>query len=382
MRNWLLVMALASLAIPAGAADKDKNKTEESNQAPVVQQTRDPKNDKEDVSKIGDRDVDGGVNFYGINKEIQLGKQMADEVERNAKIISDPVIAEYVNRVGQNLVRSSDAQVPFTIKVIDSPEVNAFALPGGFFFVNSGLIELAETESELAGVMAHEIAHVTARHGTRQATRGQIANLASIPMQILLPGGWLGYGIYQAANLAIPMTFLKFSRGFEKEADFLGMQYLYKAGYDPTSMVTFFERLQAQQKRKAGALAKAFSSHPPTGKRIEEIQERMGEVLPAKPEYLINTNEFQDVRERLVTMTNRSKRDKEDEDPSKPTLRRSSPTGTIDPDGGQPEEEGPPTLKRDPHSENEVPAAPADGDRPTLKRSISSNSVLTDGSGS
>ena len=372
MRTWILAAALAALTLPAGAKEKDKE-AEQSQTAPVVQQTRDPKNDKEDVSKIGERDIDGGVNFYGINKEIQLGKSMADEVEKTAKIITDPVIAEYVNRVGQNLVRNSDAQVPFTIKVIDNPEVNAFALPGGFFFVNSGLIELAETESELAGVMAHEIAHVTARHGTRQATRGQIANLASIPMAIFLPGGWLGYGIYQAANFAIPMTFLKFSRGFEKEADFLGMQYLYKAGYDPTSMVTFFERMQAQQKRKTGKLAQAFSSHPPTGKRIDEIQGRMGEVLPAKPEYLINTNEFQNVKERLVKMTNRSVRD--DEDPSRPTLRRSTPTDTID--GEAPADEGPPELKRAPDSNTTEPEpTTTDSDRPTLKRSISDGDGL------
>lgn len=375
MSKWVLTTILAVTTLPLPMAAKDQKEEDKQHKAPVVQQTRDPKNDKEDVSKIGDRDVDGGVNFYGINKEIQLGKQMADEVERTAKIIDDPVIAEYVNRVEQNLVRNSDAQVPFTIKVIDDEEVNAFALPGGFFFVNSGLIKLAETESELAGVMAHEIAHVAARHGTRQATRGQIANLASIPMAIFLPGGWLGYGIYQAANFAIPMTFLKFSRGFEKEADFLGMQYLYNAGYDPTSMVTFFERMQAMQKRKSGKLAQAFSSHPPTGKRIDLIQERMGEVLPAKPEYLINTNEFQNVKERLIRMTNRSKRD--DEDPSKPTLRRSSPNGTIDPDSGEPAEEGPPTLKRAPDSNTTEPEAEpktTDSERPTLKRSISDES--------
>ncbi len=346
MSRWILVLTLAALSMPL-AAKENKEAEKSSNTAPVVQQTRDPKNDKEDVSKIGERDVDGGVNFYGINKEIQLGKSMADEVERNAKIIDDPVIAEYVNRVGQNLVRNSDAQVPFTIKVIDSDEVNAFALPGGFFYVNSGLIKLAETESELAGVMAHEIAHVTARHGTRQATRGQIANLASIPMAIFLPGGWLGYGIYQAANFAIPMTFLKFSRGFEKEADFLGMQYLYKAGYDPTSMVTFFERLQAQQKRKRGSLAKAFSSHPPTGKRIKLIQERMTEILPAKPEYVISTNEFETVRERLVRLTNSTKRD--ETDPDRPTLRRNPSSDTIDPSADEPEDEDErPTLKRNP----------------------------------
>lgn len=331
--------------------------------APEIQQTRDPKNEKEDVSKIGDRDIDGGVNFYSLEKEIRLGKQLAAEIERTAKIVDDPIVAEYVNRVGQNLVRNSDAEVPFTIKVIDSEEVNAFALPGGFFFVNSGLIKLAETESEMAGVMAHEIAHVTARHGTRQATKGQIANLASIPMAIFLPGGWAGYGIYQAANFAIPLTFLKFSRNHEKEADFLGLQYLYKAGYDPTSMITFFERIQAQQKRKRGSVAKAFSSHPPTDKRIKLIQESMGEILPAKPQYVVNSSEFQDVRQRLVQITRGTR--VEETDPDRPTLRRKGPDGEIDPgEAGEPGEE-------------------EEDDRPTLKRRsvISSDSVHTADSG-
>ena len=212
---------------------------------------RDPVNSKEDVSQIGDRGVGKAVNFYSIEKEIQLGRQLAEEVERTAKIVDDPVISEYVNRIGQNLVNNSDAKVPFTIKVIDSEEVNAFALPGGYFYVNTGLIALAEDEAELAGVMAHEIAHVAARHGTRSATRAQLAQFASIPL--LFIGGWAGYGIQQAANFAIPMTMLKFSRSFEKDADFLGVQYLYKAGYDPTAMVQFFERLKAMQKKNKSA---------------------------------------------------------------------------------------------------------------------------------
>src|ERR1051325_10905081 len=153
------------------------------------------KDKKNDPEEIGNRDVGKGVNFYSLEKEIALGKQLAQEVERQAKIVDDPVIAEYVNRVGQNLVRNSDAKVPFTIKVVDSEEVNAFALPGGFFFVNSGLILKADTEAELAGVMAHEIAHVAARHGTRQATRGQVMNLATIPL--IFMGGWAGYGARQ-----------------------------------------------------------------------------------------------------------------------------------------------------------------------------------------
>src|SRR5579864_3287867 len=218
---------------------------------------------KKDPDQIGNRDVGKGVNFYSLEKEIALGKGLAQQVEKQAKIINDPVISEYVNRVGQNLVRNSDAKVPFTIKVIDSEDVNAFALPGGFFFVNSGLILKADNEAELAGVMAHEIAHVAARHGTRQATRGEIANLATIPL-IFMGGGWTTYGIYQAASVLVPIGFLKFSRGFESEADMLGLEYMYKAGYDPTAFVDFFEKIETLEKRKPGTMAKVFSTHPMT----------------------------------------------------------------------------------------------------------------------
>ncbi|MBI1355031.1 MAG: M48 family metalloprotease [Acidobacteria bacterium] len=304
------------------------------------------KNDKKDVDAIGERDVDGKVNFYSIEKEIALGKGMAQEVERNSKIIDDPVVAEYVNRVGQNIVRNSDAKVPFTIKMVDAKEINAFALPGGFFFVNSGLMLRADNEAELAGVMAHEIAHVAARHGTRQATRGQIANYASLPL--IFMGGWAGFGIRQAAGFAIPMGFMRFSRGMESEADLLGLQYLYKTGYDPTAMVDFFEKLLAEQKRKPGALSKLFSSHPPTGNRVEATQERIGEILPSRPEYVFQTSEFLDVQSRLSALTQRTK--EESDDPNKPTLRRAPSDGTIPADGEETttEEDERPTLKRRP----------------------------------
>lgn len=335
MRGLLVVTLLSMLALaPCARAN------------PNVEP---PRKAKDDVSKIGDRDVDGGVNFYSIEKEIAIGRQMAQEIEKTAKIIDDPVVSEYVNRVGQNLVRNSDAKVPFTIKVIDNEEINAFALPGGFFYVNSGLVLLAESEAELAGVMAHEIAHVTARHGTRQATRGQIFNLASIPL--IFMGGWTGYGVRQAAGFAIPMTFLKFSREMEKEADYLGLQYLYATGYDPNAMITFFERIQAQQKRKQGAVSKAFSSHPPTGKRIKLIQESMEEILPSRPQYMMTSSEFHQVKDRLAQLTQRSRR--ESDDPSKPTLRRAPSGDTIDPGEAEDDEDDRPILKRKDGGEEE-----------------------------
>ena len=307
------------------------------------------KDKKDDPDEIGNRDVGKGVNFYSLEKEIALGKQLAQEVERQAKVIDDPIIAEYVNRVGQNLVRNSDAKVPFTIKVLDSEEVNAFALPGGFFFVNSGLILKADSESELAGVMAHEIAHVAARHGTRQATKGEIVNIASIPL--IFMGGWTGYAIRQGAGLAIPMGFLTFSRGMEREADYLGLQYLYKTGYDPTSFVDFFEKIESLEKKKPGTMSKVFATHPPTDDRIKAAQVEIQKILVAKPEYVVNTSEFNDVKARLAMLHNRRKVDT-DKDSNRPRLRRAPGTGTgpVDQTSGddqqKPDQDERPTLKR------------------------------------
>src|SRR5580693_7556389 len=271
--------------------------------APVAVYGDDP---KKDPDQIGNRNVSGKVNFYSLEKEMAIGKQLANDVERQSKIISDPVIAEYVNRIGQNLVRNSDAKVPFTIKVIDGEEVNAFALPGGFFFVYSGLILKADTEAELAGVMAHEIAHVAARHGTCQATKGQIAQLAMIPVMLTM-GGWLGYGIYEGASVLIPMGFLEFSRVYERQADYLGLQYLYKSGYDPVAFVDFFEKIETLEKRKPGTMAKVFSTHPMTEDRIAKSQKEIATILKAKPEYVVTTSEFNDVKLRLASLHNRRK---------------------------------------------------------------------------
>ena len=299
---------------------------------------------KKDPDEIGNRDVGKGVNFYSLEKEIALGKQVAQEVERQAKLVDDPVIAEYVNRIGQNLVRNSDAQVPFTIKVVDSDEVNAFALPGGLFYVNTGLILAADEESELAGVMAHEIAHVAARHSTRQMTRAQWMNIGTIPL--IFVGGGIGYAVRSAAGLGIPMGFLAFSRSFESEADYLGLQYMYKAGYDPNAYVAFFEKLQAREKKKAGTLARAFSTHPQTPDRITKSQEEIARILPARQQYIVTTSEFADVKARLASIENRRKM-VDDKGGSKPSLRRTSTADkSSDKNGDKGGDDDRPTLHR------------------------------------
>jgi predicted Zn-dependent protease len=272
-------------------------------------------------------------------------------VERQAKIIDDTIIAEYVNRVGQNLVRNSDAKVPFTIKVIDTEDINAFALPGGFFFVNSGLILKADTEAELAGVMAHEIAHVAARHGTRQATRGQIAQLSTIPLIFL--GGWTGYGIRQAASILIPVGYLQFSREFESEADMLGLQYMYKTGYDPAAFVDFFEKIESLEKKKPGTISKVFSTHPPTDARIVKAQQNIQSMLKERPEYVVTTSEFNDVKARLMAFHNRRKADPKD--PNRPQLKKAPGSGSSPDDKGSSGDDDRPTLKRRPDSGSSNP---------------------------
>ncbi len=313
-----------------------------------------PGSDK-DVNAIGNRGVGKGVNLYSLQREIALGKQAAMEVEKTAKMINDPVVTEYVNRVGQNLVRNSDAKVPFTIKVIDSDEINAFALPGGFFYVNSGLILRADEEAELAGVMGHEIAHVAARHGTKTATKGEIMQLASIPLILLGPGGWAGYGLYEGLNLAIPMSYLKFTRDAEREADFLGLQYMYKAGYDPNAFVSFFEKIEAEERRHPGSIPKVFSTHPPTPDRVQKAQEEIATILPARDEYIVTTSEFDLVKARLRRIENRNKLDDKKSASDKPTLRTRTETGQPSTTGSQQPQAGGTGDDSDP-------------DRPVLKK--------------
>jgi predicted Zn-dependent protease len=309
---------------------------------------------KNDIDDIGNRNIGkagsgkGVGDWYSYDTEIKMGKQFAMMVESSARMVKDPVVTEYVNRIGQNLVRNSDAKVPFTIKVIDSDDINAFALPGGFFYVNSGLILAADGEAELAGVMAHEIAHVAARHATREMTRANYAQLATIPL--IFVNSW---GIYEAANLAIsiamPLTFMKFSRGFESEADYLGLEYMYKAGYDPQAFISFFEKIKAKEKTKPGTLAKAFATHPQTPDRIEKSQQEIRNILPARPEYIVNTSEFNEVKARLATLENR-KKVMVAEDIDRPTLRKTTPdsnAGQNGQQGSQPPDDRPTLSKRD-----------------------------------
>jgi beta-barrel assembly-enhancing protease len=291
-----------------------------------------------DLDDIGNRNVGCGRglgNWYSIEKQIEMGRLYSQKIELTVKLVHDPVITEYINRVGQNLVRNSDAQVPFTIKVIDSDDINAFALPGGFFYVDSALILAAANEAELAAVMAHEIAHVAACHAARENTRGQLMSLASIPL--VLAGGPIGYAGYEAASLAVPMTFLKFTRGFESEADYLGVEYTYKAGYDPQAFISFFEKVEALEKQKPGMVAKAFATHPQTPDRVEKTQEEIKTVLPPKMDYKLDTSEFEDVKARLAQLENRHMLQNQN-DERRPTLRRASHDDKNDDDR--------PTLKR------------------------------------
>jgi hypothetical protein len=299
----------------------------------------------EDVSAVGNRDIGarGIGNWYSVDTEIKMGKMYAEEIEKSTKFITDPVVLEYVNRIGQNIVKNSDCKVPFTIKIIDSDEINAMALPGGFFYVNSGLILNADEEAELAGVMAHETAHVCAHHAVREQTRMNYAQLSTIPLIFI--GGWTGYGIYEAASLAVPMTFLKFSRDFEAQADYLGVQYMYRAGYDPQAFISFFEKVQALEKRKPGMVAKAFSDHPQTPDRIQHSQEEIARILPARDEYTVTTSEFDDIKARLARIENK-RRLTDSKDTKKPSLRRASTDPNSTTNDPNSTDDGPPTLHR------------------------------------
>ncbi|HEY7390685.1 MAG TPA: M48 family metallopeptidase [Bryobacteraceae bacterium] len=292
-----LLLSVLACSLPASAQDK-------------AAQSK-----KDDINQIGNRDVGKGMNFYSLEKEMALGKQLAEEVVRQSKMVDDPLISEYVNRVGQNLARNSDAKVPFSFQVIENEVPNAFALPGGYVFVNTGLIEVAEEEDELAGALAHEIAHVAARHMTRQATRSQIGAIGFASIGILL-GGWPGLAVGQGAKLAIPVGFLAFSRADESEADYLGVQYLYAAGYDPTAIVDIFERLDALSRRQGGGGSRLLSTHPRDSDRIQKTQSEIQRILPARDEYVVNTSDYVAMRLRVFAREAQKKPAPEEDRPT------------------------------------------------------------------
>lgn len=328
---------------------KDKDKKAPAAPAKTQQTTattRKPLSTNEDPSMIGKRKINSGLiaSMSGsLEKEVALGRAIAAEVDKQAKFIDDPVITEYVNRVGQNIVLHSDARVPFTIKVIDSDEVNAFALPGGFFYVNKGLILAADNEAELAGVMAHEIAHVAARHAMENQTKAMLAEYSLLAGSIFL-GGVLGAVINNAAQFGALLGFMKFSRSAEEEADKLGVQYMYAAGYDPNAMATMFEKLMAKNQKKPGFISKAFSTHPmPSDRRAASIA--LAARFPDREEYVISTSEFQRVRGRLLRLSN-----------ARATTNGALPSGTDDSTPGRP------TLKRRQPTPDDSTTAPATDD--------------------
>ena len=361
--------ATAGISVPDVAATEQRIDIPHSDAQPVPSKAivaglnsgnPEPIKARYDVRLIGQRDVGGGVNFYSLDREVAVGRDLSKQVESTSKLITDPVVTEYVNRIGQNLVRNSDARVPFTIKVIDNEEVNAFALPGGFFYVDTGLILAADNEAELAAVMAHEIAHVAARHATKNMTKSQIWNMASIPLMFI--GGPAGYAIAEIASIAVPLSFLKFSRDAEREADMLGLQYDYAAGYDPQAFVQFFEKLNADEKKKHSKLAKMFSTHPMSGDRVTAAQNEIRQYLPDRDSYIVDTSDFDQVKARLMaqenthhlgTMDNRRpvllKRTGSSTDADTPADSSSTPQGSNGSSSGQSKDDSDrPTLKRNP----------------------------------
>ncbi|HMJ25277.1 MAG TPA: M48 family metallopeptidase, partial [Pyrinomonadaceae bacterium] len=327
-------------------------------QAPQPQASNKTLSTNDDPNMIGKRNINKGLwgkIAAGTEKEVRAGRMLAAEVDKEAKFIDDPIITEYVNRVGQNIVLHSDAKIPFTIKVIDSDEVNAFALPGGFFYVNKGLILAADNEAELAGVMAHEIAHVCARHAMENERKMQVLDYGLLAGMIL-GGGIIGNVLYNGGGLIEGMAFLKFSRGAEEEADKLGVQYMWAAGYDPNAMATMFEKLEAKNKKKPGTISKLFASHPaPPERRASAIA--LAARFPEREEYVISSSEFQRVKNRMLRLSNARASSNgaiggaDDGTPGRPTLKRRQPTpddSTTTPDSTKP---AAPTLKREPEAQ-------------------------------
>ena len=335
-------------------------KTDTSQKAPATTASSNkPLSVNEDPAMIGKRNINKGIiaSMSGsTEKEVRLGRELAAEVDRQAKFVDDPMITEYVNRVGQNIVLHSDTKIPFTIKVIDSDEVNAFALPGGFFYVNKGLLLVADNEAEVAGVMAHEIGHVAARHAMENQTKANLLEYLAMGTSIFL-GGVPGMIFQNTAGLGMLGIFMKFSRSAEEEADRLGVQYMYAAGYDPSAMATMFEKLEVKSKKKPGLISRAFASHPaPPERRAAALA--LAARFPEHDEYVISTSEFQKVKARLLRLSNARASTAgalpgaDEGPPGRPTLKKRQPApddSTTNPDGTEvkpADKAEPPKLKK------------------------------------
>ena len=357
--SWALLLSTsAAFALPLQQQDQDKSGQDQKDQQKKEKDKQSIDDDKfyhgtgiNDLNAIGNRNVGcnrGLFNWYSLDTQVKMGQQFAQQVEQTSHLITDPVVNEYVNRLGQNLARNSDTKLPFTIKILDVEEPNAFALPGGYMFVNAGTILMADDESELAGVMAHEIGHVAACHAARESTRGAFAQIAMIPV-IIMTGGIAGIGVNEAANFGIPAVFSKFGRNFEAQADYLGIQYAYKSGYDPNGMINFFEKLQTLEKRRPGVAMKLYGDHPQTPDRIAKSQQEIGTILPPREQYITNTSDFEQAKKRLALVM-KHKLQKDGKDAEKPDLRRTAgdknPGDRDQNDKGQNDDR--PVIKRKP----------------------------------
>ena len=303
-RRLALYLLAATLGLPFHSADADK-----------------PKKKNADPQNIGRRDVTRGTwNLYSPERELELGAELARKSEASVRILKDPIVLDFVTEVADRIGRNSDLRTPLRVRVIDSDEVDALALPGGHLFVTTGLLLEARTEAELAGVMSHEIAHLAARHATRGMTRIKVWNWASLPL--LFFGGPVAYGIQQGLSLAVPLTFLKFSRNDEREADFLGLQYHAACGYDPVAFIDFFERMRQQEKSSQGGIARAFSTHPMTRDRIAAAERTIEQVLPLREEYVVTTSRYAEVQQHLESLSGERRRK---DSAQNPVLRRRGP---------------------------------------------------------
>jgi predicted Zn-dependent protease len=360
--GWALLLSTAflsaSLAFASPQEQKEQNNQKDQNKDQGKNQDKDSGEDDKfyhgtginDLNAIGNRNVGcnrGLFNWYTLDSQVRAGREFAQQVEQTSHLITDPMVNEYVNRLGQNLQRNSDTKLPFTIKILDVEEPNAFALPGGYMFVNAGTLLLADDESELAGVMAHEIAHVAACHSARGQTRGAMAQIAMIPV-VIMTGGLAGIGVNQAANLGIPAAFSKFQRNFEAQADYLGVQYLYKSGYDPNGMSTFFEKINTLYKRRPGFADRLYGDHPQPPDRVAKTQQEIGTILPPRDQYIISTSEFEQAKKRLALIM-KHRLQKDGKDNQKPDLRRTAGDKDADQKGADQKDDRP-VIKRNPGS--------------------------------